>query len=310
MRESKLPNAIIAGVNKAGTTSLFEYLRQHSQIGGSSVKETCYFLPVRYGQSVGNIESYRELFREAAGMPVRLEATPGYFYGGEPLIQEIRRVLGGARVRIIVILRDPVQRLLSFFRAQKAILELPKDLSLREYVDRCLSLPREEVHKKENNPYFGVEGGKYAKCLPLWKSEFGENLLVLFTEQVKSDPNTVLRKTFQFLGVDTIEVNKIDMTRQNRSVSFKSRVLQKIAIGVNQYGESFLRRYPWVKKEIRKIYYTINGKKFNKSYDQLQIRRLENIYSPYNEKLRDQLIKMGYTDVPGWVSVGSKKKLK
>ncbi|MCP5333794.1 MAG: hypothetical protein H7A13_10650, partial [Pseudomonadales bacterium] len=43
-----LPNLIIAGAPKCGTTSLFDYLVQHPQVGGSSVKETCYVMDRGY----------------------------------------------------------------------------------------------------------------------------------------------------------------------------------------------------------------------------------------------------------------------
>jgi hypothetical protein len=302
MRNYRLPNAIIAGVNKAGTTSLFDYLRQHPQIGGSSVKETCYFLPARYGGLVGDVDEYCKLFREVSDMPVRLEATPGYFYGGGALIREVRRVLG-ARVRIIIVLRDPVQRLLSFFRAQKALLELPGDLALQDYVDRCLSLSEQQVHKKKNNAYFGIEGGKYAKYLPLWNSVFGENLIVLFTENIKRDPIGALKKTLQFLGVDSEGAEKIDLTRQNKSVNFKNRFLQKVALEVNQYGETFWRRHKWLKKRLRQLYFAVNGRKFNRSYNKETIDRLRSIYVPHNKRLKSQLSEVEYSDLPEWVSV-------
>ena len=107
----KLPNLIIAGVNKAGTTSLFSYLTQHPEIGGSSIKEACYFLPVRYGNKVAPISEYQALFKDSLLCPVIMEATPGYFYGGYSLANEINKTLPDTKV--IILLRDPVTRLLS-----------------------------------------------------------------------------------------------------------------------------------------------------------------------------------------------------
>ena len=56
---------------------------------------------------------YEDYFRDAGARPVRLEATPAYFYGDDPLIDSMRDALGPAR--IIVVLREPVSRLVSFF---------------------------------------------------------------------------------------------------------------------------------------------------------------------------------------------------
>src|SRR4029077_8787116 len=74
-------DAVIAGVNKAGTTSLFVSLSTHPDVAPSAIKETRYFLPPRYGQPLEPFSSYQEYFRDAGVRPVRLEATPSYFYG-------------------------------------------------------------------------------------------------------------------------------------------------------------------------------------------------------------------------------------
>ena len=74
-------DAIIAGVNKAGTTSLFVSLSEHPDVVPSAIKESRYFLPARYGQPLAPTAEWDDLFA-AADRPVRLEATPSYFYGG------------------------------------------------------------------------------------------------------------------------------------------------------------------------------------------------------------------------------------
>ena len=72
----------IAGVNKAGTTSLFVSLSTHPDVAPSSIKETRYFLPARYGEPLAPVSVWNDFFAGEADLPVRLEATPSYFYGG------------------------------------------------------------------------------------------------------------------------------------------------------------------------------------------------------------------------------------
>ena len=90
----KLPNLIIAGVNKAGSTSLFHYLSQHPEVCGSKDKETCYFLPLLYNESISPITNYEAQFSHCGKSAYRLEATPAYIYGGEKIAAEIKKRLG------------------------------------------------------------------------------------------------------------------------------------------------------------------------------------------------------------------------
>ena len=85
-------DAVIAGVNKAGTTSLFVSLSEHPDVAPSAVKETRYFLPARYGRPLEPVERWEEYF-SGRREPVRLEATPSYFYGGAAVARAMQEVL-------------------------------------------------------------------------------------------------------------------------------------------------------------------------------------------------------------------------
>ena len=76
-------DAIIAGVNKAGTTSLFVSLSTHPDVAPSSIKETRYFLPARYGAPLPPAAEWHAYFADAGDRPVHLEATPSYFRSEE-----------------------------------------------------------------------------------------------------------------------------------------------------------------------------------------------------------------------------------
>src|SRR6476660_1200576 len=169
-------NAVIAGVNKAGTTSLFVSLASHPEVAAASVKETRYFLPARYGQALEPVAVYEDQFRDAGDRAVRLEATPAYFYGDEPLIASMREVLGPAR--ILVVLREPVSRLVSFFSSQNTRLRLPSEMSLAEYLDIADAMTDASFRDPANEPYFGFRGGLYADHLPFWVAAYGADLRV------------------------------------------------------------------------------------------------------------------------------------
>src|SRR5688572_28049600 len=130
--QKKLANLIIAGVNKAGSTSLFHYLSAHPAICGSRDKETCYFLPVLYNEPLAPISRYESQFSGCGPSRYRLEATPGYITGGKRMVETISETLGS--VKIIIILKEPVDRLVSFFKRKKATLKLPLDMTLGDFI--------------------------------------------------------------------------------------------------------------------------------------------------------------------------------
>src|SRR4051812_47367914 len=84
-----LPNLVIAGFSKCGTTTLFNLLATHPDVHPASTKETRYFQPVRYGEPLAPVEDYRRYFRGYAGQRVVMECTPDYVYGGERTAQAI-----------------------------------------------------------------------------------------------------------------------------------------------------------------------------------------------------------------------------
>src|SRR5665809_53913 len=125
----RLPNLLIAGVSRAGTTSLFRYLGQHPDVCASDVKELRYFTPLRYGDPPGPVETYAAHFGGCADTRYRLEATPGYFYGGRALARGIHEVCP-ADSRVVVSLRSPADRCWSWFSFVKSRLRIPQGMSL------------------------------------------------------------------------------------------------------------------------------------------------------------------------------------
>jgi len=298
---SPLPNLIIAGVNKAGTTSLYAYLAQHPAFGASAIKETCHFLSLRYGEPMPAIEDYHKQFAAVTEKPVRFESTPGYFFGGQPLIDGLKDTLGDD-LKIVLMFREPVGRLISFFNFKKSTLELPADLTLADYVTKCRALNTVALTQRENNPWFGVEGGKYADYLPPWVDAFGDRLKVLFTDDLHADPRGVLRGLCTFMEADTAGVDAIELTRENRGTNFRHPALQRAALSVNKAGESFWRAHPRIKRTLRGLYYRLNGKAFHQPDDPATLGSLRTLYAPYNARFAEQLRDAGVTHLPDWVS--------
>lgn len=304
----RLPNLAIAGVVKAGTTSVYSYLSLHPQICCSTVKETCYFSSYRYGQldsryknSQAPFEQYQQYFQHCQQQKYVMEATPGYFEGGMKVARAIEQTLGDD-VKIIIILREPVARLVSFFKYKKSMLELDKNLSLDEYIVKCEALTYEERIKQENDTYWGIEGGFYANYLEDWLTVFGDSLYVTFFEELKNEPQLFMSKLCAWLEIDDTVFESTNFGVENKSLDYKNKYLQQLALLINTKAEKFWRANLGIKIFLRNIYYKLNSTPHQAEISEQTLNYLQSLYQPYNQKLSAQLLAKNYTNLPQWLS--------
>ena len=197
-----LPQFLILGAQKAGTTALYAYLRWHPDITGPSWKEVSYFdRHYRRGTSW-----YRGNFPTRAGGRLVGEASPGYLF--HPLAPE--RVMATVpQAKLIALLRDPVTRALSHYHHERALGREP--LSFAEAVEAEPERTRGEEERMRRDPdYFGrawwdytyLARGRYAEQLERWLAVFPrEQLLVLASEELAAEPGSTYARVLEFLGV-------------------------------------------------------------------------------------------------------------
>ena len=120
-----LPNFIIIGAEKAGTTALWQFLRQHPQVYMSAVKEPQFFgyegrevsfqgpgPVVKEALPICDLEEYKSLFKGTESYKAVGEASPSYLYNSQAP-ERIRHYVPQAK--LIAILRNPVDRAYSRF---------------------------------------------------------------------------------------------------------------------------------------------------------------------------------------------------
>lgn len=303
----KLPNLVIAGVVKAGTTSLYSYLSLHPEICCSTVKETCYFSYYRYGQwdpwfndHDDPFKQYQNYFVHCENQKYVMEASPGYFEGKKTVAQTIKNTLG-EQVKIIIILREPVSRLISFFKYKKSRLELDKKLSLAEYLEQCNALSPEEKIKKENDTYWGIEGGLYSNYLEDWLRIFGKSVYITFFDELQNNPKLLLAQLCNWLEINSTVFESQELSIENKSLNYKNKYLQELALLINHKAEKFWRANPSIKKGLRNIYYNLNNMPYEEEISKLTLNYLQSFYQPYNQKLATQLLAANITNLPQWL---------
>ncbi len=180
-----LPNLIVIGAMKCATTSLHWHLDLHSQVVMSRPKELDFF--VQRELSAQDIEGYRSRF--PADALVRGESSPKYAkqqeYPGVPA--RILAVLPD--VRLVYILRDPVERIISHYVHTWA-----SRVEARTFEDALDDL--------ENNHL--VEPSLYYKQLSVFLEFYPLSQIHVTTlERLEAHPERTMRKLFEFLGVES-----------------------------------------------------------------------------------------------------------
>ncbi|HEX5588571.1 MAG TPA: sulfotransferase domain-containing protein [Acidimicrobiia bacterium] len=293
-------DAVIAGVNKAGTTSLFVSLSTHPDVAPSAIKETRYFLPARYGEPLEPFSVYEDYFRDAGGRPVHLEATPSYVYGGHAVADEIANRLTDPHV--ILVLREPVARAISFFKYQKVRLRLAPDLPIEQYLATADRLGPDAFRDPENEKYMAFAGGCYADYLPDWLDTFGTRRLhVVWFEELVAQETPVLASVAAWLGIDPARFPEHALSSENRTTGFKSARLQQLALAGNDRLERVFRRHPEMKRRIRGLYYRMNGTPAHDVIPPHVLDELAEAYREPNERLAGQLVDAGIA-LPAWLA--------
>lgn len=299
--EVGLPNLIIAGVSKGGTTSLFRYLAQHPDICPSEIKELRYFEPLRYGEPMAPIETYARYFEHCTGERYRMEATPSYFGGGRALATVMRDSLGDD-ARVLLCLREPVERCWSWYQFVRGRARIPKTMAFSEYLDVCEDLHASGADRlRENQPWFGLLGGCYDEWLGAWQEVFGERLRILFFDDLVADPRAAVAATLRWLDVDERAAADLEYTVENRSVQYRSRPLLAAALLLNRRAERFFGRHAAMKRALRRAYLLVNRDPAAPVLHDRERDRLASFYAPHNEAAAAILRSAGVETVPVWL---------
>ena len=264
---------MIAGVNKAGTTSLFVSLSEHPQVAPSAVKETRYFLPARYGKTVPPVEVYDSYFDRHPETRVRLEATPSYFYGGEPLARAIDETLPVAGSSSSCGSRSRARSRSSSTRRPGC--GSRPTCSIEDYLAHADTLTDTDFLDPANERYFAVGGSRYADFLPGWLEVFGpDRLLVIdFDDLTRTRPGCCAT-TATWIGLDPTLLPS-GRARRRRTGRWRSRAggCNASRSTVNDRFERILRRYPRLKRRMRGVYFKLNGQAAGQPHRRRRARR-------------------------------------
>ena len=202
----KLPDFIIIGVQKGGTSSLFSYLEQHPQLRLSREKEVHYF-DLNYWKPYFVYKSY---FPIKSNKYLTGEASPYYIF--HPKVpQRIKQHL--PNTKLILMLRDPVERALSHYN-----MEFRKGKEDIETFNQAINIEQERLEGERNKiisggnsynsfshqTYSYLSRGKYYEQLAWWFEYFPrDQFCIIKSEDFFINPKETLKQIYDFLGIDT-----------------------------------------------------------------------------------------------------------
>lgn len=237
MQKNKLPNFLIVGAGKSGTTSLYHYLKQHPDICMSENKEPCFFVSDYYKninpksinyeniqrRVVFNFSEYKELFNSCSTQKLRGESSVDYLYSYEIAIPNIKKYLGD--IKIIIILREPVSKAFSNYTHQ---FEFGNEtLSFED----ALAIEDERI-KDGYSPatHYATQALYYAQ-VKAYLDNFS-NVKVCLFDDLKHDNISLAQDIYGFLGVDKSFIPDDDRTF-NKSGVPKNRLLHTFLMKEN-----------------------------------------------------------------------------
>lgn len=262
---------IIAGSEKCGTTSLFQYLADSELFNISIQKETDYFR-----KSVNpTIKSYVEEFSTSDLNKIFLEASPGYLTDSEIVTDKIKTTL--TNHHLFFCLRDPTDRFISSYNFRKSRLYIPSEMSLGDYFEQCCLFEqgKETDSRLDEWSLRTLDGGNYFKHLSRFERN-GIRFSIIPFDDLAKNPRGVLQAILDIANIRSDFYDQYSFEKNNVTIGFKNKTLQRIALKLNKQLEYFWVKNPKVKKALLNLYRKLNGKK----------SPIKSIDSPIYEKIR------------------------
>ena len=213
--KNKLPNFLIVGAAKSGTSSLHNYLNQHHQVfmpsynkEGMKVKEPRFLIKDlvqhRLHNGIWTFEEYQSLFDDVKDEKAIGESTVLYLYYYKHAINNIKHYLG-EDVKIIIMLRDPADRAYSAFH------HVSRGFKENNSFEKSLEIEKGRMEREENLTPMVMykEMGMYYEMVKAYMESF-KNIHIILYEDFRDNIESEMNKIYNFLGISNdIEIDFI-----------------------------------------------------------------------------------------------------
>lgn len=258
-----LPNFIIFGVSRSGTTSLYQYLAQHPNIEPCVVKEPRYFdmyfdrglnwyrmnFPLQTQKFISNKLHHKKFITgEASGAYLQNPHAAKRIYNLNP------------NMKLILLLRNPVDRAFSHYK--RKVKNGSEKLSFEEIIDQEQSRIDGEMEKMENNEnYYSsiyhslayLTTGLYVKRLKNWLKYFSlKQILILENGDLLKNPEKVYNQAIEFLELPKWKLsNYRKFSKQDLKLDMDPKTREQLLDYCKPFNEELFsligKRFDWDK---------------------------------------------------------------
>jgi len=225
-----LPDFLVIGAKRCGTTSLFYHLPEHPCISKSPHDNMGFFndnfhLGVNWYKSFFPTIFTRNKIKSKFGNFLAFDVTTTYMEE-ESTANNVYQIK--PNMKIIVILRNPVDRAYSQYHL--SLREKAEKRSFEDAMEENMNELNKESHERyEIKPKFSVEENNYlkkslyAQQLRHWLNIFPmESMLILSTEEFESKQQVIYNKIFEFLNISQFEVKNTEKMEKGSYPQMKS----------------------------------------------------------------------------------------
>ncbi len=310
-----VPNVVLAGVRKCGTTSVFKWLNDHPSVCSSDSKGTEYLMdqdsPFRCAETSYHdrgLEGYGELFPQYAGQPVLLDATTRYF--DQATARTVLRHLNPPP-DVIFVLREPAARLFSLFRYLKnkqhklgshTTFQEFVDCLFQESYDRLLPIDKGQrtvnhIARLKTELAAGLANGRYVDHLHQWRAALGARRMHIYLfEQLRVDAKGFMQQLACDIGIDPDYYEHYSFRACNRTTICHSPLLDTLIRNFKPFvpKTSVTRQIVRFYKAVQQTSaFTLT------SNDRHALRQLRDYYASFNRRLANDFA----LDLSAWQEV-------
>ncbi|HUF89533.1 MAG TPA: sulfotransferase domain-containing protein [Gemmatimonadota bacterium] len=244
-----LPDFLIVGAMKSGTSTFYHHLIRHPQIAAARTKEV-HFFDHRWHKGLNWYRSFFPLKRSMPEGGITGEATPYYLF--HPSVPpRISTVL--SEVRLLVLLRDPVERTFSHYRHEvrsgRETLSFEDALSAEEERlagehQQLVSRPR---YRSIAHQAFSYRSRSiYADQVEAWFEWFNPgSMLVVKAEDLFERPDVVTERALRFLGLPMMELGLVPHRNKGRASRMKPETQADLQAFFEPHNQRLYRLLGW-----------------------------------------------------------------
>ena len=247
-----LPDFLVIGVGRGGTTSCFHYLSQHPSIIGSAYDEIGFFdenfhLGLNWYRSMFPTKFLKKKIVKKFGKCLTYDVTPAYIR--KPWVaRRIKELF--PEIKLIALLRNPVDKAYSHYNSKmqvegdtKTTFEemIEEDIKMIEKFENTNSIIDDEYFRNyiEKSP---LGRGLYAQQLKIWFELFDpKQLLILTSEELSTETNKTMNKIFQFLDLPDYEIPDTAKRSTGNYTNMKMDTRKKLISFFSKYNQDLFK---------------------------------------------------------------------